>query len=110
MGRESITSAIRLLGPEELSTEMMDMVEQQPDGLAKFGSYLEMSLFGPDRDSGEIPADAFQRWLDVERASVLNELIRTQGLWRVKLSVLDEFRLAFLVSSSPCHLLETSQI
>lgn len=111
--KETISAGSRLL--KELLTPQLvadvNAILEQPDGLEKTASFLEMSLFGPagNLTDGE-PLDVFQRWLDVERASVLNELIRTQGLWRVKLSVMEEFRLAFLVSSSPHHLLETSQI
>jgi len=58
--------------------------------------------------SGE--AEMIQRWLDVERASVLNELIRTQGLWRIKLTVMEEFRLAYLVVGNVTDLLEATRI
>lgn len=51
-------------------------MEQQPDGLTKLGSHLEISLFGPDKDSGEITVDAFQRWLDVESADAADEAVR----------------------------------
>lgn len=116
--KEVLSATLRILGQmltaqlaEELSALLRDY---HKDGLARIVPYLEMALFGPSGDlvaeGDQEPLEVFQRWLDVERASVLNELIRTQGLWRVKLSVLEEFRLAFLVSSSPQHLFESSHI
>ena len=114
--KETLANSLRLLAPL-LSTQMADklssLIQQQPShSLDKLCQYVEFAMFGPavDRLDDADPMDTFQRWLDVERASALNELIRTQGLWRVKLSIVEEFRLTFLISTSPHHLLDISQM
>lgn len=112
--KETLSSSIRLLSPL-LSTLLADKLSfiVTSAGLDKMCQFLEFTMFGPAADlidGDPDPMDMFQRWLDVERASALNELIRTQGLWRVKLSIIEEFRLSFLISTSPHHLLDTSQI
>ena len=116
--KDVLSVSLRILGQlltAQLAEEISSLIrDHHKDGMAKLIPYLEMALFGPAGDlvtnGDQEPLDVFQRWLDVERASVLNELIRTQGLWRVKLTVMEEFRLAFLISSSSHHLLESSHI
>ena len=49
-----------------------------------------------------------QRWLDLERATVLNNLIRTQGLWNIQLTVYEEYHLLFLVRTCAKMLREAS--
>ena len=111
--RDILSTSVRLLAPlltVQQTDKLYSLIQQRAD---KVIAYLEFALFGPSdelMDSDPEPLDTFQRWLDVERASVLNELIRSQGLWRVKLSILEEFRLSFLVSTSPQRLLDTSHI
>ena len=111
--KETLSSCIRLLAslfPTQLADKLSSILQRDADRMCQF---LEFTMFGPAADlidGDPDPMDMFQRWLDVERASALNELIRTQGLWRVKLSVMEEFRLSFLISTSPHHLLDTSQI
>lgn len=111
--RDILSVSVRLLAPlltVPQTDKLYSLIQQRADHVIP---YLEFALFGPTdelMDNDPEPLDTFQRWLDVERASVLNELIRTQGLWRVKLSILEEFRLSFLVSTSPQRLLDTSHI
>ena len=111
--KETLSSCIRLLAslfPTQLADKLSSILQRDADRMCQF---LEFTMFGAAADmigGDPDPMDMFQRWLDVERASALNELIRTQGLWRVKLSVMEEFRLSFLISTSPHHLLDTSQI
>ena len=98
-------SIIQLLAPS-LTVQLVDRLISIPS-VERMIVYVEYVLFGPP---GHLDEQMMQRWLDVERASVLNQLIRTQGLWRIKLSVMEEFRLAFLVSASPSNLIDASQI
>merc|ERR1711885_76845 len=73
--------------------------------LGQVKSMLEFMLWGPsdiifDFKMGreaESREEALQRWLDLERATVLNNLIRTQGLWNIHLTVYEEYHLLFLV-------------
>ena len=46
--------------------------------------------------------------LMVERATVLNNLIRTQGLWNIQLTVYEEYHLLFLVRTCAKMLREAS--
>lgn len=114
--KETLSSCIRLLAPllpTQLADKLSCILQRDAVSVDRICQFLEFTMFGPAADLIEgdpDPMDMFQRWLDVERASALNELIRTQGLWRVKLSVMEEFRLSFLISTSPKHLLDTSQI
>ncbi|EFX74210.1 hypothetical protein DAPPUDRAFT_109115 [Daphnia pulex] len=116
--KETLSSCIRLLAPllpGQLADKLFVILQRDVASVDRMCQFLEFTMFGPsadliDGDHDQSDLDMFQRWLDVERASTLNELIRTQGLWRVKLSVVEEFRLSFLISTSPHHLLDTSQI
>lgn len=68
--------------------------------LSQVKSVLEFSLWGPSDVALGVPLRdrelALQRWLDLERATVLHGLVGT----RVQLSVLEECHLLFLVRSS----------
>ncbi|XP_032793863.2 platelet binding protein GspB [Daphnia magna] len=116
--KETLSSCIRLLTPllsNQLADKLFVILQRDVMSVDRMCQFLEYTMFGPsadliDGDHDQSDLDMFQRWLDVERASTLNELIRTQGLWRVKLSVVEEFRLSFLISTSPHHLFDTSQI
>ena len=91
----------------------------QKDGGVSLGqvkSMLEYMLWGPsdiifDLKLGreaESREEALQRWLDLERATVLNNLIRTQGLWNIQLTVYEEYHLLFLVRTCAKMLREAS--
>lgn len=114
--KETLANSLRLLAPllsTQLADKLSSIVQRDSASLDKLCQFLEFTMFGPNVDPADNdpdPMDTFQRWLDVERASALNELIRTQGLWRVKLSIVEEFRLSFLISTSPHHLLDISQM
>ena len=84
--------------------------------LGQVKSMLEYMLWGPsdiifDLKMGreaESREEALQRWLDLERATVLNNLIRTQGLWNIQLTVYEEYHLLFLVRTCAKMLREAS--
>jgi len=91
----------------------------QKDGGVSLGqvkSMLEYMLWGPsdiifDFKMGreaESREEALQRWLDLERATVLNNIIRTQGLWNIQLTVYEEYHLLFLVRTCAKMLCEAS--
>ena len=91
----------------------------QKDGGVSLGqvkSMLEYMLWGPsdiifDFKMGreaESREEALQRWLDLERATVLNNIIRTQGLWNIHLTVYEEYHLLFLVRTCAKMLCEAS--
>ena len=73
--------------------------------LGQVKSMLEFMLWGPSDIIFELKTgretesreEALQRWLDLERATVLNNMIRTQGLWNIQLNVYEEYHLLFLV-------------
>ena len=83
--------------------------------LGQVKSMLEYMLWGPSDIAFEISTSnqesreqALQRWLDLERATVLHNLIRTQGLWRIHLTVFEEYHLLFLVQTCAKMLHEAS--
>jgi len=96
----------------------MAVILQQGGGvsLGQVKSMLEYMLWGPsdiifDLKTGreaESREEALQRWLDLERATVLNNLIRTQGLWNIQLTVYEEYHLLFLVRTCAKMLREAS--
>lgn len=99
-------SVVERLAPA-LTPQLVDKLTSV-NGVEQMIGYIELTLFGPPEELSD--PDMIQRWLDVERASVLNELIRTQGLWRIKLTVMEEFRLAYLVVANVTNLIEASRI
>ena len=83
--------------------------------LGQVKSMLEYMLWGPSDIAFEVSnqnqesrEQALQRWLDLERATVLHNLIRTQGLWRIHLTVFEEYHLLFLVQTCAKMLHEAS--
>lgn len=91
----------------------------QKDGGVSLGqvkSMLEYMLWGPSdiifdfkmSREAESREEALQRWLDLERATVLNNIIRTQGLWNIVLTVYEEYHLLFLVRTCAKMLREAS--
>ena len=110
---ESILAVINMFSGSltaDLCKQLTSIVQLPIKGMQKMALYLEYLLYGPLEDAPDQDLVTMQRWLDVERASVLNRLIKTQGLWRVKLSVLEEFQLSFLVYTAPNILLELGQM
>lgn len=82
--------------------------------LEQVKSMLEYMLWGPSDIAFEFSnlqrsrEQSLQRWLDLERATVLHNLIRTQGLWRIHLTVFEEYHLLFLVQTCAKRLHEAS--
>ena len=81
--------------------------------LGQVKSMLEYMLWGPSDIAFEVSTQetreqSLQRWLDLERATVLHNLIRTQGLWRIHLTVFEEYHLLFLVQTCAKMLHEAS--
>ncbi len=80
-------------------------------GLGQVKSMLEYMLWGPSDiafEAGKTRQHGLQRWVDLERATVLQNLIRTQGLWRIHLTVFEEYHLLFLVQTCAKMLDESS--
>lgn len=87
--------------------------------LGQVKAMLEYMLWGPSdiafemassppRSRQQTREQGLQRWLDLERATVLHNLIRTQGLWRIHLTVFEEYHLLFLVQTCAKMLHEAS--
>lgn len=76
--------------------------------LTQVKSILEFQLWGPSDVALTTPVKdrelALQRWLDLERATVLHGLVRT----RVQLTVFEECHLLFLVRSTAKMMCEAS--
>ncbi|TMW44722.1 hypothetical protein DOY81_010198 [Sarcophaga bullata] len=76
------------------------LLQERSESLSKSKSVLEFILWGPSDVAltGSIKEreTALQRWLDLERATVLHGLVRS----RVELTVYDECHLMFLVRST----------
>ncbi|XP_068086010.1 uncharacterized protein [Anabrus simplex] len=84
------------------------LTEEKAGSLSRVKSILEFSLWGPaDIALGAPIADrelALQRWLDLERATVLNGLVRT----RIDLTPFEECHLLFLVRTNSKMMNEAS--
>lgn len=84
--------------------------KESATSLSQVKSILEFSLWGPSDVAQGVPIKerelALQRWLDLERATVLHGLVGT----RVQLSVLEEYHLLFLVRSSAKMMCEASTL
>ena len=83
--------------------------------LGQVKSMLEYMLWGPSDIAFEVSTQetreqSLQRWLDLERATVLHNLIRTQGLWRIHLTVFEEYHLLFLVQTCAKMLHDASML
>ena len=94
---------------------MAEILQQNSTSMAlgQVKSMLEYMLWGPSDIAFEVTSQesrekSLQRWLDLERATVLNNLIRTQGLWRIHLTVFEEYHLLFLVQTCAKMLHEAS--
>ncbi|XP_034485742.1 serine-rich adhesin for platelets [Drosophila innubila] len=90
-----------MLPTTKITPILADILQQErAESLSKAKSVLEFVLWGPS-DVALTGATkerelALQRWLDLERATVLHGLVRT----RVELTVYDECHLMFLVRST----------
>lgn len=95
---------------------MADILVQNCSSMAlgQVKSMLEYMMWGPSDIAFEVTSlqetreQALQRWLDLERATVLHNLIKTQGLWRIHLTVFEEYHLLFLVQTCAKMLHEAS--
>ncbi|XP_055920971.1 uncharacterized protein LOC129952423 [Eupeodes corollae] len=76
------------------------LLQERSESLSKAKAVLEFVLWGPSdvilSGSTKERELALQRWLDLERATVLHGLVRT----RVELTIYDECHLMFLVRSN----------
>ncbi|XP_064549363.1 uncharacterized protein LOC135435976 [Drosophila montana] len=90
-----------MLPTTKITPILADILQQErAESLSKAKSVLEFVLWGPSDvalvGSTKERELALQRWLDLERATVLHGLVRT----RVELTVYDECHLMFLVRST----------
>ncbi|XP_011296876.1 uncharacterized protein [Fopius arisanus] len=83
------------------------LVRERAVSLSQVKAVLEYSLWGP----GDVTLDIWkereivlQRWLDLERATILHALVRT----RPPLIVVDEYQLIFLVQTTAKSMCEAS--
>ena len=101
-----------------LFRRMSDLLERGSSmALGQVKSMLEYVLWGPVSFDFSTSGGAgkreeeLQRWVDLERATVLNKVIRTQGLLlasNVDLAVYEEYHLLFLVQTCAKMLHEAS--
>ena len=90
-----------LLPGQKLTPLLKDMMqEERAVSLNQAKSVLEFMLWGPLDVAQSVPVQerelSLQRWLDLERATVLHGLVRT----RVQLNVFEQLHLMFLVRSN----------
>ncbi|XP_060801412.1 uncharacterized protein LOC106137033 isoform X2 [Amyelois transitella] len=96
------TKALEILLPGEKLTPLLKDVlqEERAISLNQAKSVLEFMLWGPLDVVQGVPVQerelSLQRWLDLERATVLHGLVRT----RVQLNVFEQLHLLFLVRST----------
>ncbi|XP_013139374.1 PREDICTED: uncharacterized protein LOC106103994 isoform X1 [Papilio polytes] len=94
--------AVDILLPGEKLTPVLKEVlqEERAVSLNQAKSVLEFMLWGPLDVVQGVPVEerelSLQRWLDLERATVLHGLVRT----RVQLNVFEQLHLMFLVRST----------
>ncbi|XP_032516362.2 uncharacterized protein LOC116769400 isoform X1 [Danaus plexippus] len=94
--------ATEILLPREKLTPLLKEIlqEERAVTLNQAKSVLEFMLWGPLDVVQGVPVDerelSLQRWLDLERATVLHGLVRT----RVQLNVFEQLHLTFLVRST----------
>ncbi|KAJ9579553.1 hypothetical protein L9F63_004738 [Diploptera punctata] len=95
-----------LLPSSSLTTVLKDLLQQERAvSLSQVKSVLEFSLWGPaDVVLGPDREMVLQRWLDLERATVLQGLVRS----RIDLTALEECHLLFLVRTSAKTMCEAS--
>ena len=105
------TALTTMLPHTKLTSTLKTILHKdRSESLSKTKSVLEFALWGPSDVvlMGTIKERelALQRWLDLERATILHGLVRA----RVELSAYDECHLMFLVRSSAKTMCEASLI
>ena len=118
----SFTSGERVVLPEltpsvGMFSTMCELLQRSSSmALGQVKSMLEYMLWGPNDIAFEFieehkREEELQRWLDLERATVLNNLIRTKGwLCNIELLVFEEYHLLFLVQTCAKMLHEASML
>ena len=118
----SFTSGERVVLPEltpsvGMFRTMCELLQRSSSmALGQVKSMLEYMLWGPNDIAFEFieehkREEELQRWLDLERATVLNNLIRTKGwLCNIELLVFEEYHLLFLVQTCAKMLHEASML
>ncbi|XP_049872680.1 uncharacterized protein LOC126371436 isoform X2 [Pectinophora gossypiella] len=102
--------AVEILLPgEKLTPLLKELLDQERAiSLNQAKSVLEFMLWGPLDVVQGVPVEerelSLQRWLDLERATVLHGLVRT----RVQLNVFEQLHLMFLVRSTAKAMCEAS--
>ncbi|XP_063362427.1 uncharacterized protein LOC134651306 isoform X1 [Cydia amplana] len=102
--------ALEIILPSEKLTPLLKEVlqDERAISLNQAKSVLEFMLWGPLDVAQGVPVDdrelSLQRWLDLERATVLHGLVRT----RVQLNVFEQLHLMFLVRSTAKAMCEAS--
>ncbi|XP_044009034.1 uncharacterized protein LOC122852949 isoform X2 [Aphidius gifuensis] len=83
------------------------LIRERAVSLSQVKAVLEYSLWGPSNVTMNIWKEreiVLQRWLDLERATILHALVRT----RPQLTVTDEYQLIFLVNTTAKTMCEAS--
>lgn len=98
-----------LLPGEKLTPLLKELLDhERAISLNQAKSVLEFMLWGPLDIVQGVPVQerelSLQRWLDLERATVLHGLVRT----RVQLNVFEQLHLMFLVRSTAKAMCEAS--
>ncbi|XP_044739489.1 probable serine/threonine-protein kinase DDB_G0282963 [Chrysoperla carnea] len=107
---ECALRALNELLPKSALTSLLEdlLRRERAISLTQVKSVLEFTLWGPSDVTLTTPIKdrelALQRWLDLERATVLHGLVRT----RVQLTVFEECHLLFLVRSTAKMMCEAS--
>ncbi|KAI8421475.1 hypothetical protein MSG28_009531 [Choristoneura fumiferana] len=102
--------ALEIILPGEKLTPLLKetLQDERAISLNQAKSVLEFMLWGPLDVVQGVPVDdrelSLQRWLDLERATVLHGLVRT----RVQLNVFEQLHLMFLVRSTAKAMCEAS--
>ena len=105
----ALVALTQLLPVTKLTSTFAEILRQErSESLSKIKSLLEYALWGPSditlSGTHREREMSLQRWLDLERATVLHGLVRT----RVELTVYDECHLMFLVRSTAKAMAEAS--
>lgn len=105
------TALTTMLPPTKLTAILNSiLVKDRSESLSKVKAVLEYALWGPSDvplgGSNKERELALQRWLDLERATILHGLVRS----RVELSVYDECHLIFLIRTSSKMMSEAASI